>query len=63
MKYNSDKVLDTFEQECRNNVIAHLFTYMKDVGISYSERIEYLTSNFHLSDKRIEEIIRGYKTK
>jgi len=63
MKYNRDKVIDTFEQELRNTMIYSLYEFMIELEMKYSARIEWLCKKFFLSDKRIEEIIREYKAK
>ena len=61
MKFKTEKVMDSIEQEFRNILIAHLFDFMGRLEMNYKEKIKYLTQNFYLSDKRIEEIVREYK--
>lgn len=62
MKYNRDKVIDTFEQELRNTMIFSLYEFMIELEMKYSARIDWLSKKFFLSDKRIEEIIKDYRS-
>ena len=62
MKYNKNKVIDTFEQELRNTMIFSLYEFMIELEMKYSARIDWLSKKFFLSDKRIEEIIKDYRS-
>jgi len=57
---NFDKSIARYEEDLRNNMIANLYQYMKELDMGYSQRIAWLTKKFFLTDKRIEQIIKEY---
>ncbi len=62
MKYNKNKFLNRVEAEIRNAVIVAAYDVMvKHTELSYSERVEWLGEQYHLSVKRIEQIINESK--
>ena len=62
MKYNKNKLMDQVDTEIRNISIVTAWDIMTGLTeLSYKEKIDWLTKEYHLSDKRIEEIIRIYR--
>ena len=62
MKYNKNKLMDQVDTEIRNISIVTGWDIMSMLTeLSYKEKIEWLMKEYHLSDKRIEEIIRIYR--
>ena len=62
MKYNKNKLMDQVDTEIRNISIVTAWDIMSGLTeLSYKEKIDWLMKEYHLSDKRIEEIIRIYR--
>ena len=62
MKYNKNKLMDQVDTEIRNISIVTAWDIMTGLTeLNYKEKIDWLTKEYHLSDKRIEEIIRVYR--
>ena len=62
MKYNKNKLMDQVDTEIRNISIVTAWDIMTGLTeLNYKEKIDWLTKEYHLSDKRIEEIIRIYR--
>ena len=62
MRYNKNKLMDQVDTEIRNISIVTAWDIMTGLTeLSYKEKIDWLTKEYHLSDKRIEEIIRMYR--
>ena len=62
MKYNKNKLIDQVDTEIRNISIVTAWDIMTLLTeLRYKEKIEWLVNEYHLSDKRIEEIIRIYR--
>ena len=62
MKYNKNKFLNRVETEIRNAVIVAAWDVMvMHTDLSYLARVEWLSQQYHLSVKRIEQIINESK--
>ena len=62
MKYNKNKLMDQVDTEIRNISIVTAWDIMTGLTeLSYKEKIDWLMKEYHLSDKRIEEIVREYR--
>ena len=62
MKYNKNKLMNQVDTEIRNISIVTAWDIMTGLTeLSYKEKIDWLTKEYHLSDKRIEEIVRMYR--
>ena len=54
--------MDQVDTEIRNISIVTAWDIMTGLTeLSYKEKIDWLTKEYHLSDKRIEEIVRMYR--
>ena len=61
-KYNKNKLMDQVDTEIRNISIVTAWDIMTGLtNMNYNQKIEWLMNEYHLSDKRIEEIIRMYR--
>ena len=61
-KYNKNKLMEQVDTEIRNISIVTAWDIMTGLTeLSYKEKIDWLMNEYHLSDKRIEEILRGYR--
>ena len=62
MKYNKHKLLDQVDMEIRNISIVTAWDIMSLLtDYNYEQKIEWLMNEYHLSDKRIENIIKEYR--
>ena len=58
--FNTDKFLEKLDVELRNLKIVTSWEIMSSfTDMKYREKITYLSGKYHLSDKRIENIIQG----
>lgn len=57
---NFDRTIAKYEEDLRNNMIANLYHFMKELEMGYSQRISWLKNKFFLSERRIEQIIKEY---
>ena len=56
-KYNKNKLMDQVDTEIRNISIVTAWDIMSGLTeLSYKEKIDWLMKEYHLSDKRIEDI-------
>ena len=57
MKYNKNKLMNQVDTEIRNISIVTAWDIMTGLTeLSYKEKIDWLMKEYHLSDKRIEDI-------
>tara|TARA_R100001463_G_scaffold126719_1_gene184517 strand:+ start:294 stop:497 length:204 start_codon:yes stop_codon:yes gene_type:complete len=62
MKYNKHKLMDQVDMEIRNISIVTAWNIMSlFTDFNYEQKIDWLMNEYHLSDKRIEEIIKEYR--
>ena len=62
MRYNKNKLMNQVDTEIRNISIVTAWDIMTLLTeLKYKEKIDWLVNEYHLSDKRIEEIIRQYR--
>ena len=62
MKYNKHKLMNQVDMEIRNISIVTAWDIMSlFTDYNYEQKIEWLMKEYHLSDKRIESIIKEYR--